>query len=536
MYSNFTLPPSISFAPSPSSPPSPSSKVPRDCSKSRSPLSKEFSPSNGGKVVGGFYNGSTNNSSGFNSKASSTRSKSSLCSCQNSSPKSVLDVSPSPTLPSLQTDTSHTESGYFDESLSSSGYLSSDHHHHHYHNHLPLSASSPFHPALSLPLSSPPSSPPSSSFPNLTPLLAALKSITFDFRLTVDRVRVSWKEADWHKLDQYQIRAYLLLDDHEEEELELKNGGAQTLETISEDHPVVQTPSNSNSSSIKKPKPHRKKSNFPFKKLLSTITATRTLTLTTGDTEICFDDAVIAFRTSIPVEAKGGENAYESPTKGDESFTSHRREFVFRSRVVRLKLERIRHGAVGSHHLMGFVDVDLAQLRQNTLDKKVSNESASLNLSSNSTSYIALPLVFFTDYSRHIGRHQHHLVSRFTGAPRFSFDLRLKLDSFPLDIFETQHQQGSKDLQKLASTLPPVDLDLWISAESLMTGFQSPGGSADGSSSAFSSLLSTASTSSNSSSQSLYLSQLLLRRDSLPNQSDDKELKCKLFFIFLKKT
>ena len=466
--------------------------------------------------------------------------------------------------------------------------------------------------------------------PDLAALLSSLRSVVFGFRLTIDRVRVSWREADWHKLDRYQLKAYLLLDEgeediegegegnHQDHQEGVPGGGGQqqqpprsplsldasttTTTTTTEksssplspkDLPVSkqtlkkctcpgakqkpEVPSKKKLTPPKKKKPissgsssTQQQQHFPFKKLLATITATRSLTLTTGDTEICFDDAAIAFRTAIPVEANDNGNGGGSSKEGGGR---PRKQFVFRSRVVRLKLERIRHGAVGSHHLMGFVDVDLAQLRQNCLKvsgssspssspsssssspsnslTSYSSNSSSSSSSSSSSAYIHLPFIFFTDYSRHIGRHHHHLISRFTGAPRFSFDLRLKLDSTPLESnFNRQSKVlGASSSNSTLLTVPSSpnldDLDLWISAESLLMTTaghlrDDQGGnksiesssSSSSSSSGVSSLMvsrsiSGSGSSSTSSSQSLYLSQLLLRRDSLPNQSDDRELKCK---------
>lgn len=310
--------------------------------------------------------------------------------------------------------------------------------------------------------------------------LSTIKTVTFDFNLRVDRIRVSWKDPDYHRTDQYQIRAYLLLNEHEEEQdcvLQSPDGDSVT------DSPPIDSKKCADKISNAKPKQLRRKQDQ--KQLIAKpLVANRSLTLSTsGVTEICFDDQEIRFRARIPVL----KNMHKKDGHEHESFQD-RPDYVFQSRVVRLKLERVKqHSSLPSAHpdrvIIGFIDLDLAQLRhQHARDPGPRSDG-----------FMDIPMVLFTDYNRkHILKHERSKLD----SPLFCFDIRLRLDSNPIPV------QGDPLL---------LPLDIWVSAESLFSGSDQNGSSLN----------------TNCSSQSLHLSQLLLRRDSLPNLSKDKELKCK---------
>ena len=348
--------------------------------------------------------------------------------------------------------------------------------------------------------------------PEIFTLLSTIKTVIFDFTLCVDRIRVSWKDPDYHRGDQYQIRAYLLLNDQEDEENQNVSALSSAISWQQLSYTSINRNVNSKNVNCKCKSAKPKHSHLRLHKrqqgqkqlIAKPLVASRSLTLaTTGMTEICFDNQEIAFRTGIPVlkinNGKDNSNKEISNNKKNKLNLYQERtvlvkqqpQYVFQSRVVRLKLERVRKHDHHQRVIIGFVDLDLAQLRHQSI----------LDSETRSNGFTVLPMVLFTDYySRHVLKHERAKLD--SPESFFCFDIRLRLNSLPIP------------------NVIPLPLDLWVSDDSL---FSKPGiNKHDANFMAFDSCGQSQST------QSLQkLSQYLYRCDSLPNLSKDKELKCK---------
>ncbi|KAJ6225053.1 hypothetical protein RDWZM_003598 [Blomia tropicalis] len=288
----------------------------------------------------------------------------------------------------------------------------------------------------------------------LNSFLSCIKTVNFDYLLRIERIRLSWKETDWHKLDKYQLRIYLLLDD------EIKEHDDDDSSSDSDEATITAESSK-----------NRRRGRKLDQKVLTAqpIVATRTLSLSNnvGFSEICFDDAELKFRTKVPIVQRSKR---------------HGSGYVFRSRVVRVKLERIKHSKVsgGDHRVtIGFVDIDLAHYRHQHRQEPDQRQDGFVNL----------PMVLFADYNRHILHHQR-------SCDLFCFDIRLKLESSPIPEKDSSSDQS-----------------IWASVGSLSSYYNDEPDNT------------TLTSSATCPSLHMHLSQMLLRRDSLPNLSQDKELK-----------